>query len=437
MSPADNPSEVSLLWKAAFSPSGQLRRGVWLKVDLARCLQAIHRELASDRPQMLSYLGSLFYGLCRILVCQTRNTCQKVALPQIENQLSNVTRTTVMATDGRRVSATSAFTNASCTFVDDEFLQAFMDICQQIDAFSVEEEETQTCRENVTIPFVSQTTIEEVFNPSQVDGLIETETFFEQLYAQVSSVNFLEECQDLLEKHFGHGGGESGSDKQASSPRFAQVHAHENFFAEEHLTDGDIDENGYEPTSHQADNLGAQSLAFNSFSLGTVVANRGKAIKRKRRGGGLLVKRPRAKKLVGLQLHAEEWRKFKNGYQYLRQEERNSKLTEPGRVLAEPLMELFRRPTASTKPAPQLLDDEQPIDAVQFSQPTTLAGGKRIDSLYSLPPLTTFTLKHHQSSKTARMSPTGTVMITLMKHFPSTHRPVSPLPNVPLQCLPK
>src|SRR5699024_6413813 len=95
-------------------------------------------------------------------------------------------------------------------------------------------------------------------------------------------------------------------------------------------------------------------------------------------------KKTRPRKLFGLQLHFEQWRKSKDGYRWLAQERLDPMLSEPNREMANQLKQYFH---LATKNRPCL--DEQSFifdgstDQVECAQ--SISGGIKRRHANSIP----------------------------------------------------
>lgn len=405
--------DLSLLWKAAFCQNAQLRRGEWLRVDLAAGLRAIQKALQSNGGGggvSLSYLSTAYLGLCRIMASQVHHFCDNVTVPQIDfEELNEQLRS-------RRGRGRRGRDNAVSPIDDshraDPLLREFYDTCAKIEAFKVQQQQQQQEQMTETGGALPLASLLSAAQLSSLNQTVETNSagtvneseataYFEGLYEQMNSANFEDEFADVMDEHFRNGktnkkkkkkeitDSESGPSKQLSDlhqheipPVIAATEVHTDIYEDIYVPPVELSmpvEEKKEEEEEDADKVNEPStvkeqqlpLALpNEASILKALAaplpdkrprRRLRRVRRKRARAKLT----RAKRLSGLKLHMEEYCKSKSGYQFAVEEDADSKLTEPSRSMSEHLTPHFSPAVASrshsecSEPPPQQESEKQ------------------------------------------------------------------------------
>ena len=248
----DNDKALLILWKVAFyRTTGQLQQQLLLeKQDISKCLKLIQDQIISSinnnnrlkqqSSSSLPYLSTLLLGLCRIMSCQTKHfmmksiqICQKFDRWINKFELNAAVTADRNKSQHRLKSSSSSLVhplqlnnmfNNNNNFYADPCLQSFNVVNDQFEQFSLMMMTTVTAKESPSPPQIGNSIVTTTINTSTtttnnkrfkkeiidnimpntfINGECEAQRFINNMLNQINSVDFMAECQDLLQQHFG------------------------------------------------------------------------------------------------------------------------------------------------------------------------------------------------------------------------------------------
>ena len=300
---------LALVWKASHTRAKSNRPlfRVLIRIDLIRCLNLITRNIG--RQSSLSLMASLMLGLCNVLTYQTQHcfanqiSCIQSSLQDLNNWFkSNLPKSTASNTvpygGGTLSSVVPLFRLLKKV---DEMLEA--EVYLPIETIAKSQQDVNLYDEH-------NWHLQGSSCPTDAD------IYFGKLRSQIDSVDFMEDCQDILDKHFGN----KHFDK-SKSKRFSGLHANTPIRDSEDFLDGFC-----------------ETDSFDKDPIQIVFKRKQKPFK--------VTKKPRKKDILfyskQIEQFVQNWKNTKLGYRCLAEECQNFDLTKPSKEMGSHLKQYFK-----------------------------------------------------------------------------------------------
>lgn len=312
---------LRVVWEASYCI--KRNKAKWTSIDVRKCIDVITKKVA--RESSLQTLASLMLGICQVFAHQIslsynqHRLCIKL---QIElSRLCNKKRMKKILTLPRK----------------DKRFQACLRLIRKVDM-----QLESGVRPRIRMAPGRPKRLVDLIELPSCYGDDESSDYFQQLNQQVGSVDFLEECQDILQEHFG----EKNAPTEAAESRFSDAHPIESTCLEyDNVDTYPIEDDDYQ--CHKFDK--------------PTFRNRVKPAKRKRK----LVKF--SKQIDGF---VPKWNRSKVGYCCLLQECQDANLSMPNRSMSVELRRYFK--TCKTPCQEEISEEpeeiEQNVSDISFEQ---------------------------------------------------------------------